>query len=131
MKRIILLLTLALAVGGATGAAFASTQRIADTCGTNSYGTYCKYVDNATWGAGAGANSSWDYWKTNEVWRPTGYQFVLAFTNSNGNQGSMGNSDQNPFKIEGTYGYDSGYAANASGVTVSPVTAQVYTYFLP
>jgi hypothetical protein len=45
--------------------------------------------------------------------------------------GQHGELRSESFKIEGTYGYDSGYAANASGVTVSPVTAQVYTYFLP
>lgn len=71
------------------------------------------------------AYSGYNYWTTNKVWRPIGYEFCLGFTHTDGSDAGQGcNASQNPFAISGSYGYVKARCFNYTTSLVSPVTCQ-------
>lgn len=86
------------------------------------------YYPKNTMLAGQTANSGWNYWTVNEVWRPVSYTFAAWYDNSSTQYaGYTSNTWNNPFIASGPYGYSRGFCANLSGVAVYPVTCQVHT----
>jgi hypothetical protein len=87
-----------------------------------------KYLSSTTLLPGHAANSGWNYWEKNWVYRPVGYTYHAYYYNSSGFHGLTINAYSNPFYAPGPYGYSSGYCENASGVPVYPTTCIVNTF---
>ena len=89
--------------------------------------TIAKYHDSYL-PAFATADSGWNYWETNRLWRPAGNLADLWFSNQYGDFLGYDASYVNPFTIYGPYGYSRSWCGNAEAYLVSPFTCQAYTY---
>jgi hypothetical protein len=92
----------------------------------------------AYWGPGTfrqppngpqGATSGFNYWTSQEVYRPTGHPFYLWYYDGS-NHYSTDNSTSNPF-VWGAYGYNQvgcfwDYTLDTGTSSLSPVTCEDY-----
>jgi hypothetical protein len=109
------------------------SQASAATCSSNGGFTTCKYWDGYMPAKANGlpyyAASGSNYWYTNRMWRPINHWATVAFVNSNGIfQGLVSNYGSNPFATTGSWGYDTAWCENDSGVAFSSATCQVYNW---
>jgi hypothetical protein len=104
------------------------------SCSTNGGFTTCQYY-NGTMPAYAGgsccvafnADSGYNYWQTNKMWRPSGSASIYYF-NASGVVGYYSSPTDNPLVVHGSYGYSDGFCENDTGSSMSSVTCQDYNW---
>lgn len=73
------------------------------------------------------ADSGYNYWQTNKMWRPSGSASIYYF-NASGVVGYYSSPTDNPLVVHGSYGYSDGFCENDTGSSMSSVTCQDYNW---